>query len=98
MSVNPWNSESIIKSIKTKHKLYKGWKNSINKKDTNGDPVKYSLYKNYRKSLKYIIKNVKKQYYGKQFDESKGNIKKTWNLINALRGKHKESISHLHLL
>ena len=36
---------------------------------------------------------LKKHYYGKQFDESKGNIKKTWNLINALRGKHKDDIS-----
>ena len=43
--------------------------------------------------LKSIIKNAKKHYYGKQFDESKGNIKKTWNLINALRGKHKDNIS-----
>ena len=91
-SINPWITPSLIKSISTKHKLYREWKNSVTIHGPNGNHDKYLLYKNYRKSLKAIIKNVKKCYYGKKFDESKGNIKNTWKLINTLRGKHKENI------
>ena len=91
LAVNPWITASIIRSIHTKHKLYKAWKKTVTKIDADGNPEKYSLYKNYRKSLKTVIKNAKKLYYCKKFDESKGDIKKTWKLINAIRGKCNKS-------
>ena len=90
-TINPWITHSIIQSIEKKHKLYKAWKKTVTKKDAVGNPEKYSLYKNYRRSLKTIIKSAKKFYYCKQFNESKGDIKKTWKLINALRGKCNKS-------
>ena len=90
-TINPWITQSIIRSVQTKHKLYKAWKKTVTKNDAVGNPEKYSLYKNYRKSLKFIIKNAKKLHYCKKFDESKGDIKKTWKLINALRGKCNKS-------
>jgi len=93
ISVNPWITHSIINSIKTKHALYKCWKRTTNKNDITGNSEKYLIYKNYRKVLKHVIKDTKRHYYGKQFDKSKGDMKKTWKLINALRGKRNENIS-----
>ena len=38
------------------------------------------------------IKNAKHLYYSKRFNIAAGNIKKTWKLINELRGKSKANI------
>ena len=50
------------------------------------------MYKDFRKELRKIIKLAKKNYYCKKFENFKGNIKKTWQLINELRGKSKTDI------
>ena len=39
-----------------------------------------------------MIKHAKRVYYNKRFDSAKGNMKKTWALINELRGKLKCNI------
>ena len=39
-----------------------------------------------------VKKSAKKAHYGKKFELAKGNIKKTWELINELRGKSKRDI------
>ena len=39
-----------------------------------------------------MIKHAKRVYYNKRFDSAKGNMKKTWALINELRGKSKCNI------
>ena len=90
-TINPWITPSIIRSVQTKHKLYKAWKKTVTKNDAVGNPEKYYMYKNYRRRLKTIIKSAKKLHYCKKFDESKGDIKKTWKLINDLRGKCNKS-------
>ena len=52
----------------------------------------YDIYKVYRKKLKGMIKQEKRVFYNKRFDSAKGNMKKTWALINELRGKSKCNI------
>ena len=46
----------------------------------------------YRLKLNKLIKLSKKNYYSRKFEKIKGNSKKTWELINELRGKSKTNI------
>ena len=90
---NPWITPGIITSVNTKHQYYKQWKSSTSKKDKLGSLELYMVYKNYRRELKHILKLAKKNYYSKKFKNVQGNMKKTWALINELRGKSKKSLS-----
>ena len=54
--------------------------------------IHYERYKCYRRYLKKIIKVAKKSYYSKRFENVQGDLKKTWTLINGLRGKVKQNI------
>ena len=89
---NPWITPGIITSVKKKHDLYTQWRNSVSNDNKLGCSELYESYKNYRKHLKGIIKAAKRNYYSKRFDNVKGNMKKTWALINELRGKTKSRI------
>ena len=90
--VNPWITGGIIASIQTKCHLYTQWKKTCKKKTPLGDETLYLAYKNHREILYRAIKYAKKAYYSKKFDLAAGNIKKTWQLINELRGKRKTDI------
>ena len=71
----PWLTSAILKSIDTKHKLYKRVKqNTYNDQE-------YITYKN---RLKNIIRLSKKQYYSSKFNQCRNNVKHTWNLINTV--------------
>ena len=61
-------------------------------KNKNGNPLLYSNYKDYRKSLKGIINYAKKANCLKLFKKAEGNSKETWKIINEIRGKHKVKI------
>ena len=89
---NPWITPGIINSVHKKHHLYAKWRRSVTKINKRGDSELYEIYKKYRKELKSIIKQGKRNYYSKKFDSVAGNMKKTWSLINELRGKTKNKI------
>jgi len=89
---NPWITPGIISSVSRKEFLYKQWKKSCNNEHTLGEHALYTDYSNFRKKLKHVIKNAKQMYYSKKFSKVHGNMKKTWSLINELRGKAKSSI------
>ena len=89
---NPWITPGIINSINKKHHLYVKWKRSFTKTNKHGNYELYEIYKKYRKELKSIIKQAKRKYYSMKFDSVSGNMKKTWALINELRGKTKNKI------
>ena len=89
---NPWITPGLISSINKKNKLYKNWKKSISSRNQSGDATKYEEYKAYHKILKGLIKATKSKYYLESFDKNKGNKKKTWEIINSLRGKVKNNI------
>ena len=90
--VNPWITNGIIASINKKQYLYKQWKKTVTKVNKSGDYEVYMKYKKFRKELKYIINLAKKNFYCSKFEKASGNIKKTWEIINDLRGKSKSNI------
>ena len=87
---NPWITPAIINSIKTKHKLYKKWRKTVTPTNKSGNETLYETYSKYRKTLKYAIKMAKRAFHHKKFNNAAGDMKNTWQLINDLRGKHKE--------
>ena len=88
---NPWITPGIIASVNKKNFLYVKWKKSATKTNKDGNHTYYLNYSNFRRKLKHIIKAAKRLYYGNKFNSYNGNIKKTWQLINELRGKTKQS-------
>ena len=90
--VNPWITPGIIASVNKKNFLYKRWKKTCTRADRVGNNKYYLDYSNFRRKLKHIIKKAKKMHYGEKFKKFNGNIKKTWQLINELRGKSNRSI------
>ena len=105
---NPWITAGIIASIKHCDSLYHKWVKYRNKKckiggtDNRGGTCScdvcsekryhYIKYKEYRKVLKHVRKAAKQKYYTGKFNEKSGNIKKTWEVINQIRGKNKREI------
>ena len=89
---NPWITESIINSIHTKHELFKSWKKTVKRKNPRGNVEKFEKYRMYNKTLKKSIKLAKSKFNTKKFDECKGDMKKTWTLINKIRGKNRKEI------
>ncbi|CAH3164207.1 unnamed protein product, partial [Porites lobata] len=67
----------ILKSIKTKHELYKTHFLSNN-------PIKVTEYKKYANKLNWLKNICKKNYFSKHFDLCKNNLKASWKLIGML--------------
>ena len=90
---NPWITPGITASIHKKNCHYKTWKKKRNLNyDQEVIAACYDKYKGYRRYLKKIIKLAKRNYYNKRFQNVQGDLKKTWSLINELRGKTKRNI------
>jgi hypothetical protein len=78
--IKPWITPAILCSINYKNKLYKkyvGNKNIFNE----------TKYKRYRNILTNIIRDCKRKYFEKKFEEHKHNGKKTWKLIGEALNK-----------
>lgn len=73
----PWITNGILKSIKHKQKMYKTHYLSKN-------PIKIDKYKKYCNSLNKLKTISKSQYYQKQFELSKNNLKYIWQLLGSL--------------
>ena len=105
---NPWITSGIIVAISHCDKRYNCWVKYRKKKckedetDNRGgtclcnicnDKRKhYTAYKEYRKTLKRVRKNARSKFYTGKFNEKSGDMKKTWELINSIRGKGKRQI------
>lgn len=90
---NPWITQGLINSIKTNECLYKSWKKSFTKKSPKGNRALYEKYSIFRKNLRKLIKSAKAKFYCKKISENKGNPKKTWQILNQLRGKTQTPIN-----
>ena len=82
----------MINSIEIKQSLYDQWKKSCSSQCSNGDDKLYKAYSVYRYQLKHVIKYIKRNFYGKQISKVSGDPKKTWQIINQIRGKCKKVI------
>ena len=78
----PWVTKGILKSRKTKNKLYKKFIKNPNEKNE-------SIYKTYRNKFNKIKNAAKKYYYSKEFNEHKGNLRYSWKLIKEVINKNK---------
>ena len=89
---NPWITDSIIDACTKKHELKNEWKGTITKENHDGDHTLYKKFSDYRKILKHVIKKAKENYRCKQITENKEDKKKTWKIINELRGKSQQQL------
>ena len=76
---NPWITLGILKSIKRKNKLYK-----IRYKVRNPSPQNDGKFRAYRNRLNHLIRFTKIQYYTSLLENTKGNLRATWNVINEI--------------
>ena len=89
---NPWITESIIAAVDRKHELKDDWVNSINKMVPEGDASLRKLFTDYQRVLKAVINSAKHLYDCNRISEQKTDRKKTWKIINELRGKAKKPV------
>ena len=73
--------------------VWKQWKKTCSKDNKLGSEDLYKIYKDYRFELRKIIRAAKKEFYHRKFENVKGDMKKTWKLINELRGNNKDKVS-----
>jgi hypothetical protein len=73
----PWFSQPVLNSIRQKDTLYR---NCLQKK-TDASNEKYKTFK---KKLKKVNRAAKKMYYENLFLEVKGDLRKTWNVIQCV--------------
>ena len=87
--LNPWITDSIIQSVERKHELRKEWSDTVTNKNPGGNILLYQVFSDYRRMLKAIIKAAKRWHYCNEILNNSENSKKTWQIINELRGKKK---------
>ena len=84
-SKSPCMTKSVLKSVRTKNKLYKAYLLNNSKKNQN-------LYKKYKNKLNHVIKASKKMYYEEQLIKYKHDTKMIWKtLSNILNKKTKKT-------
>ena len=79
----PWLSDALHVSIKKKNKLYR---KSIKIKSVHNEMV----YKNYRNTLKHLLKAAEKKYYSDLILLNKSNSKKMWSIPKNIINRNKE--------
>ena len=89
---NPWITDGIIDAIDHKNDLYIDWFKSKTNENDSGNPYLYQKFSKYRYCLKKVIKEQKSRYYKNKISQCSGDLKKTWEIINQLRGKSKRAI------
>ena len=94
----PWITDGLINAINKKHKMHDDWKKTVSKSCPGGNVEMHEKFKAYRKTVNKIIKDTKNRFYCNKFVECKGNSKKTWQIINQVRGKSKRSIKPLFII
>ena len=85
MHRKPWISKGILKSIKTKNKLFSKIKN-LDKTNSN----KWNKYKN---KMNHIIEYAKMTYFKSQIAQKGNNSRKLWSAINEILNKGKKQIN-----
>ena len=74
---NPWLTTGILKSIKTKSRLYKLFlRKPSHERESN--------YKSFRNKLTCLVRIARKNYYDNKLDKAKANLKQTWKILNEV--------------
>ena len=85
--LNPWITDGIIVSVERKHELCRDWSSTVTNRNPEGNVLLYKVFSDYRRMLKSIIKGAKRSYYCNEIYKNIENSKKTWQIINELRGR-----------
>ena len=70
----------------------------VPKKDPVGDRSVHKFFSDYCTILKHIITDEKKKYHDKKFLNASGDPKKTWQIINQLRGNQKRTMKAVFII
>lgn len=91
LSLKPWITPAILKSIKRKQKMYVTH-------FLNGSNIQKQNFKNYNTTLNRVKEESKRNYLKQKFKDFEGNMKKTWKLINdTVKRKSKKNHSKSHV-
>ena len=83
--IYPWITKGLLKSIKTKNKLYKECKKRPTER-------RITKFKEFRNKLHNLIRISKRTFYNNKFQTSKNDMKKTWKTINNILGRKKSAL------
>ena len=78
---NPWLTTGILKSIKTKSRLYKLFLRKPSHE-------RESSYKSFRNKLTCLVRIARKNYYDNKLDKARSNLKQTWKILNEVINRH----------
>ena len=87
-----WVMVWVIDAIEHKNALYIDWIKTKRSENDPGCQTLYEKFSKYRYCLKKVIKDQKSRYFKNKISQSSGDIKKTWEIMNKLRGKSKKSM------
>ena len=76
----PWMTPALLKSTKTKDRLYKRYQKS----PTDKNKRDYCAYKNIFNTLK---RKAEKNYLAAKFEQAKGDLRETWKIIKDVISK-----------
>ena len=76
LSHKPWLSKGLLKSIRSKNKLYKQF--------LRNPSVANEAHKNYKNKLNHSLRIAKKSFYEKKLSEVKSITRATWRLLNEI--------------
>ena len=84
----PWFTKGIVNACRKKNSLYKAW---LVKKDKCSE----QRYKAYRNKLTSILRKAERAYYKSKLDQYKGDVKRTWIVINDVirRGRKAKKLA-----
>ena len=100
----PWITSGLITSINRKHELYDLWKKAekVNCQSESNLDCRCETcteivrsreeFRDHRRLLNYLVNCAKRKYHGNKIQECAGDSKKTWQIINELRGKKRRQI------
>ena len=84
---NKWITQDVKKLINKKSEAYKKYRQGLLTREENN---------RIKNEVSSKINKAKHEYYKNSFELFKGNIKKSWNLINELKGKKKSKREDIH--
>ena len=78
----PWITQGLLKSIKTKSKLYNALLRNLSS-------LNHVQYKQYRNKINHLLKISKCSYYDCKIESTKNNLKAVWKLLNTIINRRK---------
>ena len=84
----PWMTLALAKSCQTKNKLCT---KKVGLKGKAGYEDAKDVYEKYRAQLRDLIRIAFENYFKKRFDTCKGDLKKSWKILNEMRHKRRTS-------